>query len=50
MTLDKPVVGVQLYVLPETAVAPIEVLSPEQIFLLLLTAAIGNAFTVTVME
>jgi hypothetical protein len=38
----------QLYVLPETAVAPILALAFRQIVLLLPAAATGNGFTVTV--
>lgn len=36
------------YVLPLTAAAPIDVLCPVQIVLLLATDAFGNGFTVTV--
>ena len=39
----------QLYVLPETAVAPMLVLLPKQIALSLPVDAVGNGFTVTIM-
>jgi len=41
---------VQAYVLPETAVAPIDMDEPAQIAVLVITDADGSAFTVIVTE